>query len=80
VSKDLDGDRRRRRATRRNPVVPLINKCDVLKYKPGLTIAQYRIQSGVALEDFPDFLSVLEDNPTDIKEPAFAFWIRGLIS
>jgi hypothetical protein len=52
-------------------VVPLINKCNGFKTNPGLTIAPYRIQSGVSLEDFQDFVAALEDKPIDIKDRNF---------
>jgi hypothetical protein len=52
-------------------VVPLINKCDVFKDNPALTIAPYRVQSGVSMDDFQDFVSALEDNSIDIKDRNF---------
>jgi hypothetical protein len=49
-------------------VVPLINTCDLFKSNPCLTIAPYRVQSGVSLDDFQDFVSSLEDKPIDIND------------
>jgi hypothetical protein len=57
-----------------NPPVsvgPLIMKCDLFKNNPALTITPYRIQSGVSLEDFQDFVTALEDKPMDIKDRNF---------
>jgi hypothetical protein len=51
--------------------VSLINKCDLFKNNPGLTIALYRLQSGVSLDDFQDFVTAFEDKPMDIKDRNF---------
>jgi hypothetical protein len=52
-------------------VVPLINKCDLFKTNPGLTIAPSRVQSRVSLHDFQDFATALEDKPMNIKDRNF---------
>jgi hypothetical protein len=52
-------------------VVPLINKCDLFKNNLALAIAPYRLQSEVSLEDFRDFVSVLEDKPININDRNF---------
>jgi hypothetical protein len=52
-------------------LVPLINNCDLFKNNPGLAIAPYRVESGVSLEDFRDFVTALEDKPIDIKDRKF---------
>jgi hypothetical protein len=52
-------------------VVSLINKCDLFKNNPGLTIAPYRVQSRVSLEDFKDFVSTLEDKSININDRNF---------
>jgi hypothetical protein len=52
-------------------VVPLIIKCDRFKNHPKFTIIPYRFQFGVSLEDFQDFVSVLDDKPIDIKNSNF---------
>jgi hypothetical protein len=52
-------------------VVPLINKCDLFKNNPGLTISPYRVESGISLDDFRDFVSALDDKPINIKNRNF---------
>jgi hypothetical protein len=52
-------------------VVPLINKCDLFKKSPGLIISPYRVQSEVSLDDFRDFVAVLEDKPINIDDSNF---------
>jgi hypothetical protein len=59
------------RGSRQVSVVPLIMKCDLFKNNPGLTISLYRVQSGVSLEDFQDFVSALEDKPININDRSF---------
>jgi uncharacterized coiled-coil protein SlyX len=49
-------------------VVPLINTCELFRNNPGLIITPYRINSGVSLEDFQDFVTALEDKLIDIKD------------
>jgi hypothetical protein len=49
-------------------VVALINKCDLFKSNPALTIAPYRVQSGVSLEDLQDFVTALENKLINIKD------------
>jgi hypothetical protein len=52
-------------------IVLLIMKCDLFKNNLGLIVTPYRIQSGVSLDDFQEFLSVLEDKPINIKNRNF---------
>jgi hypothetical protein len=52
-------------------VVVLINKCDLFKNNPALIITPYRVEFLVSLEDFQDFITALEDKPTDIKDRNF---------
>jgi hypothetical protein len=52
-------------------VVPLVTKCDLFKNNPALFGAPYRVQSGVSLDDFQDFVSALEDKPINIKDRNF---------
>jgi hypothetical protein len=52
-------------------VVPLTKKCDLFKNNPGLILTPYRVQSGVSLEDFQDFVSALEDKPISINDRNF---------
>jgi hypothetical protein len=52
-------------------VVPLINTCDLFKNNPRLAIAPYRVQSGVSLDDFQDFVTALEDKSINIKDRNF---------
>jgi hypothetical protein len=51
-------------------VAPLI-KFDLFKNNSGLCITPYRIQSGMSLDDFYNFVSALEDKPIDIKDRNF---------
>jgi hypothetical protein len=46
-------------------------KCDLFKNNPGLAVAPYRVESGVSLSDFRDFVSALEDKLIDIKDRNF---------
>jgi hypothetical protein len=52
-------------------VVLLITKCDLFKNNPALIMTPYRVQSGVPLEDFQDFVTALEDKPMEIKDRNF---------
>jgi uncharacterized coiled-coil protein SlyX len=46
-------------------------KCNLFKNNPDLVFAPYRIQSGVSLEDFRDFVSALEDKLIKINDRNF---------
>jgi uncharacterized coiled-coil protein SlyX len=49
-------------------VVHLITKCDLFKNNPGLIMSPYQVQSEVSVEDFEDFVSVLEDKAVKIND------------
>jgi hypothetical protein len=52
-------------------IVPLVAKCDRFKNNPALITTPYRVQSGVSLKDFQDFVTALEDKPINIKDRNF---------
>jgi hypothetical protein len=52
-------------------VVPLSMKYDLFKTNPGLAITPSRVESWVSLEDFRNFISVLEDKSITINDMNF---------
>jgi hypothetical protein len=49
-------------------LVPFINKYDLFKNNPGLTISPFGVQCAVLLKNFRDFVSALQRKPIGIKD------------
>jgi hypothetical protein len=54
--------------THQGSIIHLKTKCDLFKNNPALAMTPYRVQSEVSLDDFQDFISILEDKPINVND------------